>query len=132
MERNNGFHYTYSAPTQEERREIMSIRKRYEESEEKEDKLKKLRKLHAKVTTVPQCLAITLGVVGVLLFGFGLTMILEWDIFVWGVVVSVVGFIPVILAHPVYQALIKRNKNKYKDEILRLSDELLNEEQEKY
>ena len=44
-----------------------------------------------------------------------------------GVAISVVGLVPVALAYPIYRILAKKGKEKYKDEILRLSDEILNE-----
>jgi hypothetical protein len=54
-------------------------------------------------------------------------MILEWNIWFWGIVLMVIGAVPVALAYPVYKGVLKKYKNRYGEEILRLSEELLNE-----
>ncbi len=123
----NKFHYVYSAPTAEERKEIDSIRRQYEE-EKGASKLDRLRKLHARVKGGATAWSLCLGVVGCLIFGLGLAMILEWGLIVFGVLAAAIGGVPMGLAYPVYALLIKKNKEKYGGEILRLSKELLNNE----
>ena len=123
----NKFEYTYVAPTERERKEAESIRKQYLLKGEGEDKLARLRKLDEKVKTPPQIVALTLGVVGTLLFGLGLTMILEWSLIVWGSLVAVTGLIPLLLAYPSYKKLLKKLQDKHREEILKLSEEILNE-----
>ena len=127
---NNKFTYTYSAPTQEERREIEDIKRQYDGSKPEKDKLTRLRELHARVQTLPLIWGLTLGVVGILIFGTGLTMVLQWDLLVWGVVVMAVGCVPMLLAYPVRKHVLERNKRKYGGEIVRLSEELLHEEEQ--
>ncbi len=122
----NKFYYAYTAPTAEERREIDSIRRQYEEGEG-ESKLTTLRRLHARVKRSARIFALSLGIGGCLIFGLGLTMILEWGLPLYGVLVSLIGGVGMGLAYPVYQRLFKRNKKKYGGEILRLSEELLRE-----
>lgn len=123
----NKFVYNYSAPTEDERREIEGIRKQYGGEQVKKDSLSRLRELDKRVKNPPLILSIILGVVGVLVFGTGLTMILEWSLYVWGILVMVVGIVPVSIAYPLRKRLVKRNKERYGDEILKLSGELLNE-----
>lgn len=123
----NKFVYNYSAPTEDERREIEGIRKQYSGEQVKKDSLSRLRELDKRVKNPPLILSIILGVVGVLVFGTGLTMILEWSLYVWGILVMVVGIVPVSIAYPLRKKLVKRNKERYGDEILKLSGELLNE-----
>ena len=123
----NQFNYKYSAPTEEERKEIDSIRRQYVPSENKETKLERLRRLDSLVKSAPSVWGLVLGIVGILIFGLGLAMILEWDILVWGIVLAVIGCVPIALAYPVYNAVLQRNKKRYGEEIIRLSDELLNE-----
>lgn len=123
------FSYTYSAPTENERREIEDIKKQYDASDEKEDKLARLKSLDAKVKRAPLIASIALGVLGTLIFGTGLTLILEWALVVWGIVVSAVGCVPIALAYPVRKLLLARNKSKYGAEIVKLSDELLNKDE---
>lgn len=121
------FSYNYSAPSKEERAEIEDIRRRYGEESGGEDKMATLRALDGKVKHFPMAIALILGIGGTLIFGLGLTMVLEWGLFLWGVCVMIVGCVPVALAYPVRNALFRRNKKKYGERILQLSEELLNE-----
>ena len=126
---NNQFNYTYSAPTEEERKEIAQIRRQYVAEEKKESNMEKLRRLDAFVKNSATCIALILGVAGCLLFGLGMTMVLEWNYVFWGVFLGVVGAIPMALAYPVYRLVLNRNKKKYGAEIIKLSEALLNERQ---
>ena len=122
------FDYKYSAPTEEERREIDNIRRKYEPREKTETKLDRLKKLDSKVNNTALAVSLTVGIVGCLVFGLGLTMVLEWKKYLWGVVIAVVGAIPMILANPIHKYAFNKGKRKYAEEILKLSDELLNEQ----
>lgn len=124
---NNQFNFKYTAPTEEERKEIDSIRRQYVTQEKTETKIEKLRRLDGMVKSVPTIWSLALGVVGALIFGLGLTMILEWSIWLWGTVLMAVGSVPMAIAYPVYKSVLKKYKNRYGEEILRLSEELLNE-----
>ena len=123
----NQFNYKYSAPTEEERKEIDSIRREYAPQEHVESKMDRLRRLDSLVKNTATIWSLALGVVGVLIFGLGLTMILEWNIWPWGILLMVIGSVPMAIAYPVYRTVLKKYKNRYGDEILRLSEELLNE-----
>lgn len=120
------FTYSYSAPTESERREILEIQKQYL-GDVQEDKLKRLRKLNAAVKNTAMGVALTLGVVGLLLFGTGMSIALAWGNYLAGIIVSVIGIFPMAAAHPVYNFFLKRGKKKYGEEIIRLTNELLNE-----
>lgn len=122
---NNDFIFSYSAPTIEERKEIESIRKNYTKPTAEENKLERLRKLDFKVKNIPIIISLILGIVGTLIFGLGLSMILEWYIVLWGVIVCIVGLFPIFFAYPAYRKQTKKLKSKYSEEILSLSDELL-------
>ena len=112
---------------QEERKEIDSIRRQYSQEEKTETKLERLRRLDGLVKNTAIIWSLALGIVGMLVFGFGLTMILEWNLWLWGIVLMAVGSIPMAIAYPVYKLAFNKGKAKYGDEILRLSEELLNE-----
>ncbi len=128
MERENKFSYKYTAPTEEERKEIASIRKQYEAQAENGDgKLERLRALHARVKNVANALSLSVGICGLLVFGLGMSMILEWSLLFGGIAVGVVGGAAMGLALPLYRFALARNKRKYGEEILRLSKELLAE-----
>ena len=118
------FRYTYSAPTDGERREIERIRREYLPDAHGE-KMTRLRALHARVRNVPMALAVTLGVAGVLLFGLGMSMVLAWNLLLAGSAVAAVGCVPMALAYPVDNAAVRVMKKKDGGEIVRLSDERL-------
>ncbi len=122
----NEFEYNYTAPTPTERKEIENIRKKYEPSiPEKAATVDTLRRLDRKVYTLPKILSLTLGIVGLLVFGLGLTMCLEWAMLLWGSLVSLIGLVPLAFAYPVYKKTLKKRKEKYGEEILAISQALL-------
>lgn len=123
----NQFNFKYTAPSQEERKEIDSIRRQYAPQEQTETKMEKLRRLDALVKNTAIIWSLCLGVVGALIFGFGLTMVLEWSVWLWGIALMVIGSVPMAIAYPVYKVVLQKYKNRYGEEILRLSEELLNE-----
>lgn len=123
------FEYKYEAPTIEERKEIDSIRRAYLPEDQSMSRIDRLRYLDNKVKSIPVIWGISLGVVGLLLFGTGLTFFLEWsNLWYFGIPFSVIGIIPIALAYPVYIRLLKKYKTKYGPEIIRLSNELLKED----
>lgn len=125
MEEN--FNYTYTAPTEAERREIESIRNAYLPQGEETNKLKRLISLDKKVNNTAKAIAISIGVVGLLIFGLGMSMVMEWAIYVWGVVIALVGCAVMAVAYPVMRLTLSKLKQKYGKEILQLSEELLND-----
>ncbi|MDE6189737.1 MAG: hypothetical protein K2G37_05580 [Clostridia bacterium] len=125
------FEYTYSAPTESERRAIEDIKKQYEPKKQADSDFERLRKLDEKVKRPPAVVSAIVGIVGTLALGLGMTMILEWGIMLWGVVVGVIGLALAAAAYPIYNAIFKRNKKKYADQIIRLSNEILNNGEEK-
>jgi len=132
MKKHNDFEYKYVAPTNEERKEIENIKNSYlTQSSFTDSKLNKLRKLDGKVKNIPVIISLVLGIVGTLIFGLGMSMALEWNLTLWGIIVSAVGFVPTICAYPAYKFWSKNLKKKYSAEIINLSNELLNDEKEK-
>lgn len=124
---NEKFEYNYSAPTTNERKEIEEIRKQYIGESTRENKMKRLRYLHNKVTSIPMVIALCLGVSGVLFFGLGLTFFLEWThAWLLGIPCALIGFALMIPAYPMFVKYSREYKEKYKDEIISLSEELLN------
>lgn len=121
------FNYTYLAPSDAERKEIESIKSQYQPPKTEEGKLQRLRRLNAYVNNSATCIALVLGIIGVLIFGTGLALVLEWGLIIEGALVAITGTPAIALAYPVYKWVLKRNKEKHGPEILRLSEELLNE-----
>ena len=125
------FEYKYTAPTMEERKEIDSIRRQYLPTDKSMTKMDRLRYLDRKVKGIPQAVSISFGVVGILMFGTGMTFFLEWvNYWYIGIPFAIVGVILMSLAYLVYVKLLTKLKNKYGKEIIELSNELLNEENE--
>ena len=124
---NNKFSYTYSAPTEAERREVESIRRQYKTDTAVESKVDRLRKLHSRVMGVASSASLAVGIIGLLIFGLGMAMVLEFGMIIGGIIVSSVGICPILLAYPIYNIVVKRGKKKYGDEILSLSEEILGE-----
>lgn len=125
------FEYSYSAPTEEERREIDGIRREYRPQPDGENKLEKLRALDGKVKNPAVAVSLSFGILGLLIFGLGMAMVLKWQLYFGGIAVSVLGCVPMALSYPIYSVILKRNKRKYGGEILALSEELLNGQSDK-
>lgn len=126
----NKFVYNYSAPTEDERREIEAIRGQFVPVASKEDNLTKLRRLNKQVNNPPKIFAYCFGIIALLIFGFGMTMTLQWALYVWGCVVGVIGLALMGVTYPIYKKLLSRNKKRYGQEIIDLSNELLDENKE--
>ena len=126
------FSYTYSA---KEQTEIQNIRKKYETTTEQEDKMAQLRRLDASVSSKATAVALVVGIVGALILGLGMSLVMSdlseilgiyQDVgMLLGIVIGVVGIVPVCLAYPLYNRTLKKEREKIAPEILRLSDELM-------
>ena len=107
----NKFEYTYRALSDEQKREISSIKERYDiTAKTPAGAYEEIVRLDRKVKRTAMALAISVGAIGVLIFGLGLSMVLVWDIFVFGIVVCVIGVCPMIAAYPLYVITLKKNK----------------------
>ena len=124
---NNSFEYTYSAERQQE---IEAIRKKYLPKEE--DKMEQLRRLHSIPTQKAQAASIAIGVMGTLILGTGMSLCMT-DLgaalghlaMVIGILVGLFGLVMVSLAYPVYNIVLRKERQRIAPEILRLSEELL-------
>lgn len=121
------FNYTYSAPSVKERMELESIKKEYEPKTENESKIEKIRRLDRIVKECPTVIALSMGIIGTLIFGIGITFFLEWNSVLFGIVFSVIGVAIMLPASLVYRKISDKLKKKYGPEILKLSEEILNE-----
>lgn len=126
------FSYTYSAKEQEE---VKAIRKKYTAPEEKEDKMAQLRRLDAGVTQKAQVVSLVFGVIGALLLGIGMSLAMtdfgeilgshrNMSMLI-GIIIGVVGIVLVCVAYPIYNRIVKKEREKIAPEILRLTDELM-------
>ena len=124
---NHSFEYTYSAQRQQE---IEEIRKAYLPKEE--DKMEKLRRLHAVPTQRAQAASITVGIIGALILGTGMSLcmtelsgFLGGSAMFIGIPVGIVGIVLAVLAYPIYNRVLKKERDKIAPEILRLTDDLM-------
>ena len=133
MESNNtetSFKYTYSASEQEE---IKRIRQKYQPQEE--DKMSRLRRLDEKVTQKATSVSLVVGIVGALVMGTGMSLVMtdlgavlgmaDMISMVIGVITGLLGIVWVALAYPVYNNVLKKEREKVAPEILRLTEELM-------
>ena len=125
--REETFRYTYSA---KEQSEVEAIRKKYLPPEE--NKMEQLRKLDRSATGKAQAWAIALGVIGTLILGTGMSLCMtELSGFLGGtamfvgIPVGLVGIVLVALAYPVYNRILKKERQRIAPEVLRLTEELL-------
>ena len=123
----HSFEYTYSA---EQQKEVEAIRKKYLPKEE--DKMDRLRKLHAVPTKKAQAASLSIGIIGTLIMGTGMSLCMtELSGFLGGtamfigIPVGIVGMILVALAYPVYNRVLQKERSRIAPEILQLTDELL-------
>ena len=132
QQQNEGFSYTYSA---KEQAEIRRIREKYTAQTKEESNIERLRRLDAQVTRRGQIVALTLGILGALILGFGMSLIMTElrDVFALsqegalfsGILIGVIGGILVGIAYPLYHLIVKTQRKRIAPEILRLTDELM-------
>ena len=127
MENNQSFEYTYSARQQQE---VEAIRKKYLPKEE--DKMEQLRRLHYSATQKAQAASIAIGVLGTLILGTGMSLcmtdlgvVLGHMAMVIGILVGVLGLVMGALAYPLYNTVLRKERQRIAPEILRLTEELL-------
>jgi uncharacterized membrane protein YccF (DUF307 family) len=127
MENNEYFSFTYSA---EQQKEVEAIRRKYIPKEE--DKMEQLRRLHAIPTQKAQTASLAVGIIGALIMGTGMSLAMT-DIgaalgslaMIIGIAVGLVGMALIALAYPLYNRVLRKQRERISPEILRLSDELL-------
>ena len=122
MENKESFNYTYSSIHKEE---IEKIRNKYVQNQESD--LDELRKLDQKVTNTATFVSIVVGIVGVLVFGSGLSLVLSFGKMILGIIVSFFGLLVMGCALLVNKIITKKLRKKYGPRILELSERLLKE-----
>ncbi len=129
MEDKNTFNYAYFA---EEQAEIENIKKKY--MKKTESKMEKLRRLDESVYSKATMWSIIFGVVGALLMGTGMSLIMTnigaamglstvWCVVI-GLILGVPGMAMIGIAYPVYNTVLRREREKIAPEILALADEI--------
>ena len=124
---NPSFEYTYSSQRQ---KEVEEIRSAYLPKEE--DKMTALRRLHAIPTQKAQAVSLAVGIIGTLLLGTGMSLCMT-DIgsvlgnfaLIIGIMIRLAGIALISAAYPVFNRVLKKERERIAPEILRLSDELI-------
>lgn len=116
------FEYTYSAPQQSE---VRKIREKYLPKEV--TKLDQLRALDAAVTKRGTAVSLVHGILYSLILGLGMSCCMVWAgvWFVPGILIGCIGLAGVATAYPIYNHIVKQDREKIGPEILRLSEELM-------
>lgn len=121
MEKNDHFHYTYSAPKQEE---IQKIRQKYLPKSEEAEKMERLRRLDRRTETPGVVLSLILGIAGTLIFGTGMCCVLVFDKMLLGIAAGIAGAVILGLAYPVHKWITEKRRAALAPQILQLTEEL--------
>ena len=92
-----------------------------------------LRRLDQRATQKAQVWSLVLGIVGALIMGTGMSLVMTdigkvldlTNALIPGIVIGVIGLIPVALAYPTYNRVLRKERQRIAPEILRLTDELM-------
>ncbi len=127
MENKDTFKITYSAEQQDE---IKTIRNKYIPKEK--SKMEQLRALDNSVMKKAATVSLSFGIIGTLIMGFGMSVIMsdfgnllgEYR-FAAGIALGAVGIAVLVVAYPLYNRTLKKERERIAPEILRLTDELM-------
>jgi len=118
------FNYIYSA---KQNKEVESIREKYLPKEE--NKLETLKTLDHRVQTAGVVHALSIGIIGCLIFGIG--MCFGLDVFAGAdwltVLFCIIGAVVMIPAYPVYKHMSLKTREELAPKILALSEEIISE-----
>ena len=106
---------------------IKSINNKYKEEEKSSNKLNRLIVLDKSVTKAGLVWALTLGIIGILIFGLGMCLCLLWTKYVLGILVGIIGVVFMSLAMPLRNKAMLKKRKEVSKEILDLSSEMLSE-----
>lgn len=126
----DSFSYTYSAKEQEE---LRKIRQKYQPQEE--TKMDRLRRLDFAVGKKATRYSLILGIAGALIMGIGMSLVMTdlaeylglygTMVMVLGVSIGAIGIVMVCLAYPLYNHIVKTEREKIAPEILKITEELM-------
>ena len=110
-------------------KEIAKIKADYTVTEKKETKLDKLKKLDKQVKRPVQVFSYALGTVGALVLGTGMTMAMSLipGGMAAGIIIGSAGIATSGANYPLHQKLMNKRKKKYSEQIIEMSDSILNE-----
>ena len=110
---------------------VQKIRTQYTEKEHTQ--LDALKELDRKVKRPANILAYLFGSLGAMIMGAGMSLVMN-DIgavigmsegIVPGIIIGIVGMMIAIINYPIYKRILTSRKNKYADQIIALSDNIM-------
>lgn len=116
---------------------VQKIRTQYMEKEN--TRLDALKELDAKVKRPANIFAYVFGSVGAIVMGSGMSLVMT-DIgetlgmestMTAGIVIGVVGMLMAIVNYPIYKRILSSRRKKYAEQIMKLSEEIMEQKQEK-
>ena len=96
-------------------------------------KVKALRKLDAKAKNPATIFAFTFGIASSLILGTGMSFamgVIGGDnpiMMVLGIIIGCIGIIGASVNYPIYKKILEKSKNKYASDIIKLANEITNE-----
>lgn len=97
--------------------------------------MEQLRRLDAAVTQKATVVSLVFGVIGALILGTGMSLAMTEigeilglqgaTAMLVGILIGIIGIVLVCVAYPVYNRIIKKEREKIAPEIIRLTDELM-------
>ena len=111
---------------------VKKIRTQYTEKENTQ--LDELKKLDAKVKRPANVFAYVFGSISAIIMGSGMSLVMTdignilgmEETMVPGIVIGVVGMLMAIVNYPVYKGMLASRRAKYAEQIIKLSDEIIN------
>lgn len=105
---------------------VEQIRTKY--SEKEYTQLDKLKALDKKVSKPAIIFAYIFGTFSSLVLGTGMSFAMKviGDSMAMGIVIGLVGILMAVINYPIYKKILASRRKKYADEVMKLSDELLN------
>lgn len=97
-------------------------------------KVKALRKLDAKAKNPANIFAFTFGIVSSLVLGTGMSFAMgvigsgSILTIVLGIIIGCIGIVGASVNYTLYKKILTKSKNKYADDIIKLANEIANEE----
>lgn len=111
---------------------VQKIRTQYTEKEHTQ--LDALKELDVKVKRPANVFAYIFGSIGAIIMGSGMSLVMTdigstigvEDNIVFGIVIGILGMLMAIINYPIYKKLLASRRKKYADQIMKLSEKIMN------
>ncbi len=112
---------------------VQKIRTQYMEKSTEQEELEALRSLDAEVKRPANIFGYVFGSIGTIIMGAGMSLVMT-DIgaavgientMATGIITGAIGMLMTIVNYPVFKSILASRKEKYADEILKLSEKII-------